>query len=126
MLSSSTTTLQHQQSFTDVTNSSVAYNKDTNESVLQHLIIEPFNLIYVFTNPWTEKGHAVISVSQHEEQELWDYIYHIVKSKNNRGRIEGGSYLVYALLDYVVSLLHEWFTCRLIHMLKFFIVLLLI
>lgn len=86
-----------------MTNSSVAYNKDTNESVLQHLTIEPFNLIYVFTNPWTEKGHAVISVSQHEEQELWDYIYHIVKSKNNRGRIEGGSYLVYALLDYVVS-----------------------
>ena len=70
---------------------------------MQHLQIEPFNIIFVFTNPWAEKGYGVISVTQQEDTGLWDYIHRIVNAKNNRGRIEGGSYLVYALLDYVVS-----------------------
>ena len=45
----------------------------------------------------------MISVTQQEDTGLWDYIHRIVNAKNNRGRIEGGSYLVYSLLDYVVS-----------------------
>ena len=45
----------------------------------------------------------MISVTQQEDTGLWDYIHRIVNAKNNLGRIEGGSYLVYALLDYVVS-----------------------
>ena len=37
------------------------------------------------------------------EEGVWDYIVHLLESKNNRGKVEGGSYLVYALLDYVVD-----------------------
>lgn len=70
---------------------------------LQHLSIQPLSIVFVFTNPWAEKGHAVLSFVKEDEPGLWDYIHRLVNTKNNRGRIEGGSYLVYAILDYIVD-----------------------
>lgn len=87
------------QSITDVSNST-----DIKNSVLHHLEIQPFNIVFVFTNPWAKSSQGVISVSAEEKEELWEYIHKLLKSKNNRGKSEGGSYLVYALLDYVVRL----------------------
>ena len=55
------------------------------------------------TNPWAKSSHAVITITQGDENEMWDYGNHLLENRDNRGRNEGGSYLVYALLDYVVS-----------------------
>ena len=46
----------------------------------------------------------MISLTQENDEGLWDYIYRLLNNKNNRGKQEGGCYLVYALLDYVVSI----------------------
>ena len=59
--------------------------------------------MFVFTNPWAKSSHAVITIAQGEENEMWEYGNHLLENRDNRGRNEGGSYLVYALLDYVVS-----------------------
>ena len=94
--------LHRTQSFADYATSHLA-NTATSSS-LHHLVVRPFNLVFVFTNPWNRSSHAVISLTQEDEEGLWDYIYRLLNSKNNRGKQEGGCYLVYALLDYVVRL----------------------
>ena len=98
----STSGLNQSQSFTDLSRST-AYNNEVPHTSLQHLTIEPLNIVFVFTNPWAEKGHAVLSFVKENEPGLWDYIHKLVNTKKNRGRIEGGSYLVYAILDYIVD-----------------------
>lgn len=96
-LEENTIEVAHKQSITDLTN-----NADTHNAGLHHLEIQPFNIVFIFTNPWAKSSQGVISVTSEEKEDLWDYIYKLLKSKNNRGKSEGGSYLVYALLDYVV------------------------
>ena len=97
-LASKNTPIQHHQSFIDHT----TYTMDSSQSQLSHLVIEPLNIVFVFTNPWTKSSHAVLTFTQQEEKEMWEYMNRLISNKNNRGRIEGGSYMVYALLDYVV------------------------
>ena len=97
-LASMNTPIQHHQSFIDHT----TYTMDSSQSQLSHLVIEPLNIVFVFTNPWTKSSHAVLTFTQQEEKEMWEYMNRLISNKNNRGRIEGGSYMVYALLDYVV------------------------
>ena len=93
--------VQRSMSFADYTSTNFASrSRDTH---LRHLVIRPFNLVFVFTNPWSGSSHAVISLTQENDEGLWDYIYRLLNNKNNRGKQEGGCYLVYALLDYVVS-----------------------
>ena len=93
--------MQRSMFFADYTSSHfVSRNRDTH---LRHLVIRPFNLVFVFTNPWSASSHAVISLTQENDEGLWDYIYRLLNNKNNRGRQEGGCYLVYALLHYVVG-----------------------
>ena len=79
-------------------------------------MIRPFNLVFVFTNPLSASSHAVISLTQENDEGLWDYIYRLLNNKSNRGKQEGGCYLVYALLDYVVSVVREWVKRRWIAM----------
>ena len=45
----------------------------------------------------------MITIAQGEENEMWEYGNRLLENRDNRGRNEGGSYLVYALLDYVVG-----------------------
>lgn len=99
-LASKNSPLQRRQSFIDHT----TYTMDSSQSQLTHLEVEPLNIIFVFTNPWTKSSHAVLTVTQQEEKEMWEYMNRLLNNKNNRGKAEGGSYMVYALLDYVVSL----------------------
>lgn len=68
-----------------------------------HLSVQPLSIVFVFTNPWAKSSHAVITIAQGEENEMWEYGNRLLENRDNRGRNEGGSYLVYALLDYVVS-----------------------
>lgn len=96
-LEENTIEVARKQSITDLTNGS-----DARSTGLYHLDIQPFNIVFIFTNPWAKSSQGVISVTAEEKEDLWNYIYKLLKSKNNRGKSEGGSYLVYALLDYVV------------------------
>ena len=106
--------VQRSMSFADYTSTNFASrSRDTH---LRHLVIRPFNLVFVFTNPWSGSSHAVISLTQENDEGLWDYIYRLLNNKNNRGKQEGGCYLVYALLDYVVSVVREWVKRRWIAM----------
>ena len=68
-----------------------------------HLSVQPLSIVFVFTNPWAKSSHAIITIAQGDENEMWEYGNHLLENRDNRGRNEGGSYLVYALLDYVVS-----------------------
>ena len=85
------------------TNLQFSYKLEPGHSHQNHLSIQPLSIVFVFTNPWAKSSHAVITIAQGEENEMWEYGNHLLENRDNRGRNEGGSYLVYALLDYVVS-----------------------
>ncbi|KAK8801718.1 hypothetical protein WA588_006004, partial [Blastocystis sp. NMH] len=93
----------HNESFTDHTQSTTTYKMEPGHSHRNHLNIQPLSIVFVFTNPWAKSSHAVITITQGDENEMWDYGNHLLENRDNRGRNEGGSYLVYALLDYVVD-----------------------
>ena len=65
------------------------------------LKIQPLNLVYVSPNPWDYSNDVVITSSKKNQQILWEEMHAILKAHERYAR-EGGMYLIYAILDYIV------------------------
>ena len=75
-LEENTIEVTRKQAITDLTNGS-----DARSTGLYHLDIQPFNIVFIFTNPWAKSSQGVISVTAEEKEDLWNYIYKLLKSK---------------------------------------------
>ena len=67
-----------------------------------HLKIRPINLVYVSPNPWDYSNDVVIMSSKKNQQILWDKVYKMLDTHGKHYAHEGGMYLIYAILDYIV------------------------
>ena len=67
-----------------------------------HLKIRPINLVYVSPNPWDYSNNVVIMSSKKNQQMIWDRVYKMLNAHGRHYAHEGGMYLIYAILDYIV------------------------
>ena len=68
------------------------------------LKIKPINLVYVSPNPWDSSNDVMITSSKKHQQVLWENMKTILDKHGRHYAHEGGMYLIYAILDYVVSI----------------------